>query len=807
MKKLLISMLLVCFIIPAAKATDTSSEKKKGTISGKVTDQESHPISFASVALLNAADSTLTTGVISDSIGIFSISGIEYGKYFLKISFIGYKPQTISDLEINRKNNVVETGPVRLKEDVTSLEEVKVTKERLKGEEKIDRTVFTLNDDVRKSSTNGLKLLRHIPSVSVDFQDNVTLEGSSNIQFYVDGVLRNKDYVAQLDPQYIDKVELLTNPGVKYDSDISGVINIVMKKEKRYGISGSLQAPLFHPNKIIMDPRANIEYGTRKVRVYAGDRLHFENFDAREYLTTTVDNSAKNDGYTNYKITNGRMTFANNYMNYGIDWFINDKTSLNFMGEWRNSSQPKDDVFTTNKKMQQDEITQYFETKSNTVNSTNNHYLSLFLKHTPEKEGSELTAEAYLYLQSSDVKNNYFDTYFDPANMTTVLGTQTRNNITYNNSNTARSKLDYTFVTGKVKHETGLRGSYLWMENKFSNQLKTDQADQLSNQLFSYNESRGAGYYNLSGKFGKFSWQAGLKGEYSNINIGDTTQIDYFEFLPQMTLSKSFENNQSVKLTYRRQLERPYVFNLNPFETWDDSLHYRTGNPNLKPSLEHQLELSYSKNFGNNYISPKIYANYVRNGIQDLTTVEQGGITHITQANIGKVLEYGTSVNSSVQLIKKWWRMNVYGRLYKREISSSQHLSVDDFNNKLSYGFSFTSIVTLPKDYSFYAIARYNSPSISYQRLSSRDMLYLIAFDKKFSDKASLEVVYNPFIKDFTYSQVETRSAGYNEKQKGVIDIQYLFEATFTYRFKYGGKVKKINREVNYENGGGGSAL
>jgi hypothetical protein len=580
-----------------------------------------------------------------------------------------------------------------------------------------------------------------------------------------------------------------------------------MKKEKRYGLTGSLQAPLFHPKKIILEPRGNIEYGTQKIRIYAGDRLHFENFDAKEYLTTTVDNSASSDGYTNYKVTDGRMTFANNYMNYGIDWFINDKTSLNFMGEWRNSSQPKDNVFTTSKKVQQETITQYFESKSNTVNSTNNHFLSLFLKHSPGKEGTELTAEAYLYLQSSDVKNNYFDTYFNPDDMTTITDTQRRSNITYNNSNTSRFKLDYTFVTGKIKHETGLRGQYQWMENEFSNQFKTDQFDQVTKQLFGYNESRGTGYYNLSGKIKKFSWQLGLKEEYSNVNIGDTTRIDYYEFLPQLTLSRSFENNQNVKLIYRRQIERPYVFNLNPFETWDDSLHYRTGNPDLKPSLEHQIELSYSKNFGNNYISPKIYMNYVRNGIQDLTTVEPGGITHITEANIGKILEYGASVNSSVQLIKKWWRMNVYGTLYKRDISSSQHLSVDDFNNKLTCGFSLTSIVTLPKDYSFYAVARYNSPSISYQRLLSRDMLYLMGFDKKFSEQASVEVMVNPFIKDFTYSQVETRSAGYSEKWKGVIDIQYLFTATFTYRFKYGGKVKKINRDVNYENGGGGSAL
>ncbi len=179
---------------------------------------------------------------------------------------------------------------MKIQEDYKKLEEAVIVGQRLKGEEKIDRTVFTINDDVRKASTTALDALKHIPSVTVDFQNNVTLEGSSNIQFYVDGILRNKEYVAQIKPEQIDKVELITNPGVKYDADVSGVINILLKKEKRSGVSGSVKIPIPHPTKIVAEPSANIEYGNQKFRVYIGDQLHFERFHGKEIITTEVDN-------------------------------------------------------------------------------------------------------------------------------------------------------------------------------------------------------------------------------------------------------------------------------------------------------------------------------------------------------------------------------------------------------------------------------------------------------------------------------------------------------------------------------------
>src|SRR3972149_5721057 len=334
MKKLFfIVLIVVSYLSTSVFANEV--ELEKGIISGKVVDQNTAlPIPYATVVLLSPVDSSLITGVISDSTGNYIINDVSYGNYDLQVAFVGYKPSTLKNIDISRVNRKVELSPMALSVDVAMLDEVVVTQERLKGEEKIDRTVFTLNDDVKKTAVTGLDVLKQIPSVTVDFQENVTLEGESNIQFYVDGVLRNKDYVAQLNPKLIDKVELITNPGVKYDADISGIINIVLTKEKRFGISGSVNVPLPHPQKIVANPRVNLEYGTNKYRVYAGTRLHVEKFPGGEYLYTRLDNTFETP-FENERLGSGTNRWINNYTNYGIDFFLNDKTSLNFYGEWR----------------------------------------------------------------------------------------------------------------------------------------------------------------------------------------------------------------------------------------------------------------------------------------------------------------------------------------------------------------------------------------------------------------------------------------------------------------------------------------
>jgi hypothetical protein len=781
-------------------------EADNGSITGVIVDDSTTaPVSYASVALLSAADSSVLNGMITNDQGKFQFNDIPYGKYNLKVTFVGYKPVVIKDLEVSRKNKTIDLQNLKIQEDFKKLEEAVIVGQRLKGEEKIDRTVFTINDDVRKASTTALDALKHIPAVTVDFQNNVSLEGSSNIQFYVDGILRNKEYVAQIKPDQIDKVELITNPGVKYDADISGVINIILKKEKHSGVSGSVKLPLPHPTKIVAEPSANIEYGNQKFRVYIGDQLHFEHFKGKEILSTNVDNGISAP-YRFEKTGKGANTWQNNYMNYGADWFINDKTSLNFLGEWRTWKGVNDDYKSISQVYTNDVLTEYLKTDRNTLNRSDNYYFSLYFVKKFNKEGNELKAEAYYNTEGGKDNNDYMEYYMDPSDVETVDRVVDRSDLTRNMRKNAEFKLDGTFMLKNIKNEVGARTYGSWMGNEFTNASFIEGVSNEKVEEFKYRETRQTAYYNLSGKIKKLAWQAGVRGEYSWLDIDSKITTDYTVLLPQFSLSQSLAKEQNLKLTYRKQIFRPSASDMNPFEVWTDSLHMRTGNPNLDPAIENKIEFNYSRNFKSNYISPKAYFRYTNNGIQDVTTVSDAGVTVITQDNIGKNMEYGVGLSGAFQILKHW-RFNANVDVFNRVYRTDKVITGHSKEEMLSYRFNFSNIVTLPKDFTLFMFAYYGSPNISYQREFSRDLLYLFGAEKKFNDKFSMDVFYNPFIKDFKYSKVITTTPGYRESWEGHVDAGQLFCFSFTYSFNKGTKINKIDRSVEYERSQGKGGL
>lgn len=795
-------MLTCLMILPGFNAM---AETESGGITGIVVDDStSTPVSFASVALLKTADSSLVSGIITNDAGKFQFTDLPFGKYTLKVSFVGYKPVTIRNIEVSRQNKNIDLQQLKMSEEYQSLQEAVIVGQRLKGEEKIDRTVFTLNDDVRKASNNAIDALKHIPSVSVDFQNNVSMEGQSNIQFYVDGVLRTKEYVTQIKSDMIDKIELITNPGVKYDADVAGVINIVLKKEKKTGVSGSLKVPIPHPNKIVAEPSANIEYGNQHFRVYVGDQMHFERFDGSTLLTTRVDNETNPYFFT--KFGEGTNSWQNNYLNYGIDWFINDKTSLNFLGEWRNWRGVNDDYRSTSKVFKGETLSEFLKTSQNSLDRNDNYYFSLFFMKKFNKEGNEIKAEGYFNTETGKSKNDYEEYYINPVDMESVDQMINRSDVTGNRRDNGELKIDGTFMIKNVKNEAGIRSYASWTDNQFTNKYVIEEVENEQRDDFSYQETRQTAYYNLSGKAKKLSWQAGLRGEYSWIDINSTTKTDYTVLLPQFSLNQSLPKDQSLRFTYRKQIYRPAVSDLNPFQTWTDSLHLRTGNPNLDPAIENKLELTYSKNLKANYISPKVYVRYTNNGIQDITNVGEDGITRITQGNVGRNIEYGVSLNTAIQILKRW-RFNanvtVFDAIYHTDIQITGHSKEE----MLSYRFNFSNIVSLPKDYTLFMFANYGSPSISYQREFSRDMLYLFGAEKKFSDKFSVDVIYNPFIRNFKYSKVITTAPGYRETWEGHVDASQLFCFSLTYNFNRGNKINKIDRAVEYERSEGKGGL
>ncbi|NBC81933.1 MAG: TonB-dependent receptor [Bacteroidetes bacterium] len=772
-----------------AFGTDTES----GRISGKVIDKFSdNPISYATVALISAIDSTIVRGVITNDDGVFEMEKLPYGKYKLQVTYMGYEPKTVDSIELSIKHKNVEMGNMPLHEQMNNLDEVVVEAQRLKGEEKIDRTVYTISDETRKMATDGIDILKQIPSVQVGFQDDITLSGKSNIRFYVDGILRDQEYVAQLDPAMIDKVEVMTNPSVKYGADVAGVINIVLSKEKRFGISGQVGIDIPHPENSIMNPRARIEYGTNKYRVYVSDRLHFERFNGFNELTLHQNFNDADITFT--KNGEGISSWSNNNLHYGIDYFLNDKTSINLYGRYRHHQSYDKDFKTLNATYLNDILTQQSTTLSDDISKGNSLYHSLFFKRKFNDEGHELTFDINYYDYQGTDEQGYKDIYADDH---VVLREQS----TINNRNTTEMKIDYSFVWGAVKQDLGYNSYYQWMNNKHDNLTSEKIA------AFSYNEIRQAAYYNLSGNFRKFKWQAGLRGVYADVHSAGQFTSDYWSLLPQASLQTDIKEGQNVKLSYRRSINRPGINDLNPFKNLTDSLHLRYGNPELNPSLLNKFELSYGINFNNNYLSPKLYIDYSENKIQEVSFLnENTGILEFTKANVGRSYEYGTGLDFSVNLTK-WWQVNGNLQGFRQTISNDHEFNENDAQSRWAGRSQIYNVFKLPKDFNLFAMFYYNTPTIAYQRVFKRDPLYIIGIEKEVFKNATIELWYVPFMKTFTYAGITTTSHNVRENRAGMIDAHNIFSISFRYRFNHGKKVNKIERSINLDNDGNGGAM
>jgi hypothetical protein len=384
------------------------------------------------------------------------------------------------------------------------------------------------------------------------------------------------------------------------------------------------------------------------------------------------------------------------------------------------------------------------------------------------------------------------------VDLASVENTINRNDVTNNLRNNGELKLDASFTLKNIRNEVGTRTYGSWMNNEFTNQSDIEDVAVETTENFEYVETRQTAFYNLSGKVKKLSWQAGLRGEYSWINVNSSSTSDYAVLLPQVSLNQTLPKEQSLKFSYRKQIFRPSANNLNPFDQWIDSLHVRRGNPNLDASLENRFELTYSKNFKSNYLAPKLYYRFTNNAIQDVTTVNDEGVTVISQENVGKNSEYGLGVNAAIQVMKRWrFNFNVTG--FKQIYETDEAITGHSKEEMISCRFNFSHIVTLPKDYTVFLFANYGSPNISYQREFSRDLLVLIGAEKKFNDKWSADVFYNPFIKNFMYSKVITSTMDYRETWEGHVDVNQLFAFTVTYNFNRGTKINKIDRSVEYE--------
>ena len=779
MKKALFSLLLIISLTSQAQ-----------NIKGKVCyEKDKSPVQFASVALVQLPDSAMITGVITLTDGGYILEKVKPGNYFLRASFLGYKASG-KNVVVDATNKEISVDTIFLVEITTSLKEVVVSSERIKGKEMVDRTVYAIPDVISKSSTNGYDILKKIPQVNVDFQNNITLNGSSNFIIQVDGRQRDRDFLNKLLPSDIQSIEIISNPSGKYEGNIDGVINIILKKEARYGMNGNAGLNIKPFNKPTIQATGSLDYSMGKITFYITGFSYLQKLNIN---TTNSSNFVMNDSTTSMSGT-GALKVTSSSVNTGFDYYMNDKNNLSFNISYKPIGQdinvPGETFLYKN------------NVPLNTVSSLSNNNLhsdeiaaSLFYTKTFNKPVQEFTAETNLYWFKSNTGNDIINTTY-LYNSNTEINSYSRLEDDINNRNYFSVKLNYVQPLGMSgKIETGYQiynqqMSYLFNIN-----------NQESSNLFKYNEFRNSIYGGITFNLKKIGFQAMLRVENSHIKADSVTAPNYTCFLPSANVQYKFSASHNLKFTYNRRINRPGIYNMDPYYKIGQNYDISVGNPNLKPDYRDRLQLTYTWNFGSNYFSPYAYKEFYKDKIgseyQVLTSPISGTLTTFTKPfNLLSGYESGGGVNAML------WYVNINARIYKGHINeyTGQTVTIpglDYFSYSLT-GYAFAQFDKNKKTTAFVYLS-YNGVTRNAQSKTYSLPLYGIGGQKQIKDHSIGIFWLLPFSKNIEYQRTTTETPAFNSKNIVGFDVSGFVQISYSYKFNKGKNVKKIDHKADVE--------
>jgi hypothetical protein len=767
-------------------------------IKGKVClEKDKSPVSFASVGLCQLPDSSIVTGVITLTDGGYLLEKVKPGNYYVKVFFLGYKRDG-KQVTVEQGKTEITVDTIFLAESTTSLNEITVTGERLKGKEMVDRTVYNVPSVIAKASSNGYDILKKIPAVNVDFQNNITLNGSSNFIIQVDGRQRDREFLAKLLPSDIESIEIISNPSGKYEGNIDGVINIILKKEARYGMNGNIalsSKPIGKPTNTLS---GSLDYGLGKITFYITaftfeQRLNISTTNLTDFLT--LDSTTNMSG-------KGRIKVGQTNVNAGFDYYMNDKNNMSFNVSFKPTWQTTAIGSNTLLFKGADPLSYITSITDNNSQSTETT-TSLFYKKTFKKPVEEFTAEASYYIFNSNDAGKFTNDRFRYST-DSALYSYGRLEKNLNKRDYLSTKLNYVYPLGmSAKLEAGYQLYYQQMSYDFNIDNKE------SNNLFEYKEFRNSLYGGITLNLKKFGFQTMLRVENSHIMADSVTQPNYYCLLPSANIQYKFSASNNLKLTYNRRINRPGINDMDPYYKIGQNYDITVGNPDLKPDYRDRLQMTYTLNMGSNYLSPYIYQEYYTGKIGReyevvLSDISNTWTTKTKPYNLLSGYESGGGLNAML------WFVNINARVFSGHINEYKNLSTFiPSRDYFSYAVTGYAFAQLDKKKTLTAILylSYSGVNVNAQSKTYSLPIYGIGAQKVLKDHNFGIFWILPFSKEVEYSRTETTTNAFTSRNTVGIDLSNYIQFSYSYKFNKGKNVKKVGHKVDVESDSKGQII
>ncbi len=703
MKKLFTVVLLLGVFLKA-------SAQNPLTVSGKIRDSSGKSLEFATVSLHKQADSSVVKSRYTDENGAFVLENVPQGVYFLKAAMIGFYTYISPSVIVNAENASVSLSDIVLVPSENHLSEVTVTAKKPFLERQIDKLVINVESNITMAGNNALEILDKIPGVRTDADGNVSVYGKQGIQIFMDGKPSNlsaADLAAMLrgmQASQIEKIEVITNPSARYDATgNTGIINLVMKRDKRFGTNGSATVAAARGLHWRQNAGFNLNYRNRNLSTGMNVSQGVGDRENRAFITRNFGVLTADKQFFDQKATTVTAPFTRN-IKLTADYYAGKKTVIGAAVGWTGNTFDTRILSDADLKNAEASILVRNHSDVKNLDKWNNLTFNANLRMTLDSQGREFSADFDWLIYNQQLKQNSVNTTPFVASGTPTPPYLLRGDLP-SLINVRSFKADYVHpLSASTRFEAGIKTSFVDNDGDARYYLTVAEGeipDPGRTNHFLYFENVNAAYVNLNTRLGKTSLQMGLRAEQTrlkgNLVTYDTTFYrNYLKLFPTVFVSRTLGTKHTLSISGGRRIQRPNYQDLNPFRFFLDLYTYREGNPDLQPQFSYNTELTYGFN-------QKIFLNvYFNRETQRISTVlsqnDETKVAAQTQLNLSDGRTMGYNLSVPVDVIRSKWSANLFFNHWSDRLRGNVRNDAFD-NEQSSFLIQMTNNLILGKNW------------------------------------------------------------------------------------------------------------
>ena len=642
-KNFIITTLFLLNVLPL-----TGQKSGTGSVSGTIIEKTSDkPLEFASVIIRNNSDTTLFQGTVTGKKGEFVFNNVSFGDYRIIYSFIGFEKIMTPVFSFNTRQTKLDLGKLYIAETAAMLGDITVTAERSTFVNSIDRRTFNVGKDLMSKTGSVSELLQNVPSVQVDVDGNVSLRGSDNVMFLINGkpstlMGTNRAAVLQQMPSSsIEKIEVITNPSAKYKPDgTSGIINIILKKDKNLGLNGQASVNAGNDNRY--NGNFSINYNPGKLNLFGSysirkdERLRFSD-DYRKHFISGNDTI----NYT-HVVSRDLSKPVSHIIQAGADYKINTHNTFGITTNYNYRSFVRHSNDANLWQSTDLSVTKDYDRSRRDPEFEKDIELSANYVHSFKKEGHEITVDYTTSVSKEQEDNHFSDIYripvISPAYDNTLIKqgeNQSQLSVEYSNPVSENIKIEAGYLLESRKEDMDFFGEY------FDTETGLWIKDQVKSNHFIYDENIHVLYGTYEQQIGKLGFLGGIRAEQAFLNANQVTtdtvmKNRYFRIYPSLHFTYKINDIHELQLNYSHRIRRPDGDEMNPFPEYADPYNLRQGNPHLKPADVHSIEFGYQYKKNTTTFLSTVYYRYTYNGMTDITRYINDNVKLTTRENLTK---------------------------------------------------------------------------------------------------------------------------------------------------------------------------